>query len=154
MLVQMIVISGLALVGALIAAYLLGEARGSRHHYVPEPTGLPHTPTDLELDVEAAEELVAHLEETTVVELLPPVTARELQELDARLADIHDEVQHVESLAERYRREALVARKRFEAAVQMLLAPRRPSAKDLAEATVEVQGREVPVIPRGSIAAR
>jgi hypothetical protein len=146
MFIQMIVIAGLAIVGALAAAYLLGEARGSRTAYEPVPTDLSYTPTP---DFEAEEHLVSRLEESVVVDLLPQLTAEELEQLDARLADISDEVQHVETLASRYRREALIAKKRLDAAIRMLHAPRRPSAKAIAEAVVEVQGREVPVLPRG-----
>jgi hypothetical protein len=39
-------------------------------------------------------------------------------------------------------------RKRYEAAVSMLLAPRRPSHEAIEAAVVEVNGREVPVVRR------
>jgi hypothetical protein len=61
---------------------------------------------------------------------------------------VADEVEHVSALANRYRREALIMRKRYEAAVSMLLAPRRPSQEAIEAAVVEVNGREVPVVRR------
>lgn len=145
MLIQMIVLSALALAGALVAAYLLGEWRGSRSLYEPQP------PTDLALPPFAEPdelELVGHLEDSIVVELLPPVTASDLEELDARLEQVADEVEHASALANRYRREAHIMRKRYEAAVSMLTAPRRPSQEAIEAAVVEVNGREVPVVRR------
>ena len=142
MLIQVIVLSALALTGALAAAYLLGEWRGSRGLYEPLP------PADLVPSPAREVELVGPLEHSIVVDLLPKVTASELEALDARLEQIADEVEHASALANRYRREALIMRKRYEAAVSMLLAPRRPSQEAIEAAVVEVNGREVPVVRR------
>ena len=142
MLIQVIVLSTVALVGALAAAYLLGEWRGSRGLYEPVP------PADLVPAPAREVELVGPLEHPVVVDLLPKVTASDLEQLDARLEQISDEVEHASALANRYRREALIMRKRYEAAVDMLLAPRRPSQEAIEAAVVEVNGREVPVVRR------
>jgi hypothetical protein len=141
MLIQMIVISALALVGALAAAYLLGESRGASGLFEPVP------PADLVLPTRDLEP-VGPLEHPVVVDLVPNVTASELEALDARLEQVADEVEHASALANRYRREALIMRKRYEAAVSMLLAPRRPSQDAIEAAVVEVNGRDVPVVRR------
>jgi hypothetical protein len=144
MLIEMIAIAGLALACALVAAYLLGEANGSRALYEPlPPPALPEP-----RPAQEQYELVGHLEDSVVVDLLPPVTATELEQLDAKLGHYSTEVERAAALANRYRREALVMRKRYEAAVDMLLSPRRPSQKAIEKAVVEVRGREVPVVRR------
>ncbi len=148
MLIQTIMLMGLALVCALAAAYLLGEAVGSRTQYEPVPPDDVHAPFPEPVAVTEQGEFIDALEHPVVVELLPQVTATELDELDARLEQVTDEVDHAHALASRYRREALVMRKRYEAAVSMLLAPRRPSHEAIEAAVVEVHGREVPVVVR------
>ena len=147
MLIQMIVIIAIAFIAALAAAYLLGEWRGSRTQYEPLPTDVRHT-SAAELEATATEiEMVGHLEEAMTVELLPQVTAGELEQIDAILDRVNEDAARAETLAGRYRREALITRKRLEAAGAMLLASRRPSQEAISAAVVEVNGREVPVLP-------
>jgi hypothetical protein len=151
MLIQMIVIFALALVAALAAAYLLGEWRGSRTLYEPLPSGIPHTPSIGLESIVSEQEMVDNLEESISVELLPPVTSSDLEQIDALLGQINDDAVRAGTLAVRYRREALVTRKRLDAAVAMLMASRRPSQEAISAAVVEVNGREVPVLPKGMV---
>jgi hypothetical protein len=83
-LVQLILLAAVALVAALAAAYLLGEWRGSRGLYEPLP------PTDLRVAPTDELHSVGHLEHSVVVELIPQITAREVEELDVRLGQVSE----------------------------------------------------------------
>lgn len=128
---RVIVLMALGFLSILLAAYLLGEWRGSRHTYEPLPAESLPPREDFDADaLHLAEEIVTTASIAVVT------------------ADIED-VEHTAALANRYRREALVATKRANALAELIRLRRRPPQKVLEKATIEVKGREVPLIPKG-----
>lgn len=131
MIAQAVILMALALAGIIASAYLLGEWRGSRHTFEPLPPERMPAPVDY-VEVLMVEDMISTAQITVVTASV-------------------EEAERVGSLAVRYRRQARLASKRLEAVLGMLLGGRRPSEAAIASAVVEVDGREVPVVPRSLI---
>lgn len=117
---------------AILAAYLLGEWVGSRRLYEPLPA--EHIPPLTEYPNDEAFILAEDIVTTASIAIVT--------------TDV-EEVAVQAGLARRYRRDALRETKRAQALADLMRLPRRPTQEALEQATIEVKGREVPLLPKG-----